>query len=208
MRGFTRKRGRSWSAYWDTCDPQTGSRRQKSRGGFRTQKDAQAHLDEVVPQVKAGTYSEPSKEPLGRFLVDEWLPAISGTVRPLTHDNYTKIAKRYVVGRDIGAVPLRSVSGGSLTALYGELGRDGLSVGTRRLTHAVLSRALRDAKRWGKIARNPAADASPPTRPRARRSRGARESCARSWRTSRVIDCSRCGDSLRPPARAAASFWA
>ena len=134
MRGFTRKRGGTWTAYWDACDAETGGRRQKSKGGFARQKDAQAHLDEVVPQVKAGTYSEPSKEPLGRFLVDEWLPAIAGTVRPLTHDNYTKIVNRYVTRRDIGSVPLRNLSPGTLTALYGELERDGLSPGTRRLT--------------------------------------------------------------------------
>jgi len=166
MRGFTRRRGKTWTAYWDIYDPQTGDRRQSSKGGFARQKDAESHLELVVPQVKAGIYSEPSKEPLGRFLQHEWLPAMSGTVRPLTHDNYSKVVDRYVVRRDIGAVPLCSLSPGSLTGLYGELERDGLSPGTRRLVHAVLGRALRDAKRWGKIARNPAADASPPAKPK------------------------------------------
>ncbi len=166
MRGFTRKRGSTWYAYWDTYDVDTGARRKRSKGGFARQKDAQNHLDEVLPQVKAGTYSEPSKEPFARFLKDEWLPAIRGTVRPLTADNYAKIADRYVGRRDIGSVPLRNVTGGTLTALYSEMERDGLSAGTRRMTHAVLGRALRDAKRWGKISRNPATDATPPARPK------------------------------------------
>ncbi len=63
-------------------------------------------------------------------------------------------------------MPLRSPTAGSLTALYGAMERDGLSASTRRLTHAVLRRALKDAKRWGKIARNPAADVTPPSRPK------------------------------------------
>src|SRR5262245_51517969 len=126
MRGFTRKRGATWTAYWDAYDPETGGRRQKSKGGFARQKDAQAHLDDVVPQVKAGSYTEPSKEPFARWLRDAWLPAMRPTVRTLTHDNYSKVVDRYVARKDIGSVPLRTISAGNLTALYGELERDGL----------------------------------------------------------------------------------
>ena len=175
MRGSTRKRGSSWTAYWDVqeYDAETGrtERKQRSKGGFARQKDAQRHLDEVVPAVKAGTYTEPSTQPLARFLIDEWLPAIAGTVRPLTHRNYQSRVES-VARRDIGGVPLRALSGGHLTALYGELERDGLSVGTRRFTHAVLRRALNDAVRWGKLSRNPAAAADPPAASRSK---------ARSW---------------------------
>jgi hypothetical protein len=127
--------------------------------------------------VKQGTYVEPSKLPLGRFLTAEWLPAISGTVPPLTLDRYTKIVRLYVAGGDIGSVPLRALSGGHLTSLYGELEREGLSVSTRRLTHAVLSRACKDAVRWGKIARSPANAADPPALSRSR---------AQSWTASEL----------------------
>jgi integrase len=119
----------------------------------------------VLVAVQEGTYIEPSKLLLGRFLIDEWLPAISGTVRPLTLARYGKIVQTYIAKRDIGGVPLRALSGGHMTALYGELDRDGLSVATRRLTHAVLRRALNDAVRWGKLARNPAHAADPPALP-------------------------------------------
>ncbi|MGC2374264.1 MAG: site-specific integrase [Solirubrobacteraceae bacterium] len=168
MRGSTRRRGATWTALWDQYDPQTDKRQQKSKGGFRTQKEAQQHLNGVITQVNEGIYVEPSKQPLARFLVDEWLPAISGTVRPLSHDRYTKIVRNYVTTRDIGAVRLLALSGGHLTALYSEMEREGLSVATRRLTHAVLRRSLNDAVRWGKIARNPAAAADPPALPRSR----------------------------------------
>ena len=61
-------------------------RRQASKGGFRTQKEAQRHLATVITTVNDGSYIEPSKVPLARFLADEWLPAINTTVRPSTHD--------------------------------------------------------------------------------------------------------------------------
>lgn len=167
MRGSTRKRGSTWTVYWDApADIESGKRQQKSQGGFRTQKDAQRHLATVVSQVGDGTYVEPSKQPLGRFLRDEWLPGIGGTLRPLSRHRYERIVDVYVVKREVGAVPLRGLTGGHLNALYGELERDGLSIATRRLVHAVLRRGLNDAVRWGKIARNPAAAADPPSLPR------------------------------------------
>jgi integrase len=168
MRGSTRKRGSTWTAYWDTVDPATGKRRQRSKGGFRTQREAQTHLATVITQSAAGTYVEPSRQPFGTFLLEEWLPAIGGTVRPLTHARYEKIVALYVCKREIGAVPLRALSGGHLTALYGELEQAGLSVGTRRLVHGVLHHALGDAVRWGKLVRNPATAAVPPAKQRTR----------------------------------------
>ncbi len=49
-----------------------------------------------------------------------------------------------------------------MQALYTDLEREGLSVSTRKLVHAVIGRALRDAERWGRVARNIARLADPP----------------------------------------------
>jgi integrase len=167
MRGSTRKRGSTWTAYWDLpADAETGSRKQASKGGFRTQKEAQRHLASVVVQVGEGTYIEPSRQPLARFMSEEWLPGIGGTLRPLSRSRYAAVTRSYITRRDIGGVPLRGLTGAHLNALYAELEREGLSVATRRLVHAVLRTALNDAVRWGKIARNPAAAADPPALPR------------------------------------------
>ncbi len=178
MRGSTRKRGSTWTAYWDLpADPTSGKRHQASKGGFRTQKEAQRHLASVVTQVGDGTYIEPSKEPLGRFLLDEWLPAIRGTVRPNTHDTYERLMRVHVAKRDIGAIPLRSLNGAHVDALYADLELSGLSVNTRRLIHSTLSRALHDAVRWDKLSRNPAQHADPPSASRTR---------AQAWTTGEL----------------------
>jgi integrase len=73
-----------------------------------------------------------------------------------------------VADRDIGGVLLRNLTGAHLNALYTELESEGLSIATRRLVHAVLRRSLNDAVRWGKLARNPASAADPPSLPRSR----------------------------------------
>jgi hypothetical protein len=93
MRGSTRKRGKTWTAYWFVADPETGAQRQTSKGGFARQMDAEAHLDEVVPAARMGTYAEPSKQLFRDYLMSEWLPAIDGTVRPLTFASYERTAQ-------------------------------------------------------------------------------------------------------------------
>jgi integrase len=68
----------------------------------------------------------------------------------------------------IGHVRLQRLSAGHLNALYTELEREGLSASSKRLTHAVLHRALGDAVRLGRLVRNPAELADPPARGRSR----------------------------------------
>jgi hypothetical protein len=42
VRGGTRKRGTTWTWYLGVVDPATSRRRQLSKGGFRTKREAQA----------------------------------------------------------------------------------------------------------------------------------------------------------------------
>lgn len=168
MRGSTRRRGSTWTALWDATDPQTGRRKQRSKGGFPTRKAAQQHLASVLAATAEGIYVEPSRQLLAQFMADEWLPAVRGRLRPLTIRKYEQILRTHIEARDIGAVPLRSLSPAHINALYAQLEREGLSVATRRLVHAVIGRALRDAQRWGRVPRNAARLADPPSLPRSR----------------------------------------
>jgi integrase len=163
MRGSTRKRGKTWTAYWDSqakVDPETGgvARVQKSKGGFRTQKDAQRFLNETLPKVATGTYIEPSSEPLHSFLA-RWLDTIEANaeVKLGTSSRYRQIVGQYIKPRDIGNVPLGRLSPSDFTKLYADLEQAGIAPGTRRLLHAVVRRALNDAVRHEDLVRNPAA---------------------------------------------------
>jgi integrase len=163
MRGHVRKRGSSWTVVYDEGQDEHGKRRQRSKGGFATKRDATRFLTNTLSRLGDGSYAAPSKVTLADYLAGEWLPAVEGTLRPLSHDRYTRVVRLYVTP-NIGNVRLQSLSAGHLNGLYAELERAGLSVSTRRLVHAVLGRALRDAERWGRVPRNVARMADPPTR--------------------------------------------
>jgi integrase len=166
MRGHVHKRGKTWTVVYDE---QAGDakRRQRTKGGFATKRDAQRFLTDTLARMERGSYAAPSKLTVADYLTGEWLPAVHGTLRPLSHDRYARVVRLYIKPQ-IGATRLQALSGGHLNAMYAGLEASGLSVSTVRLVHAVLSRALRAAERWGRVPRNVARMADPPARGRSR----------------------------------------
>jgi integrase len=166
MRGHVHKRGSTWTVVYDEQAGDT-KRRQRTKGGFATKREAQRFLNDQLARIDRGSYAAPSKLTVGDYLADEWLPAVHGTLRPLSHDRYARVVRLYITPQ-IGATRLQALSGGHLNGMYAALEASGLSVATVRLVHAVLSRALRDAERWGRVPRNVARMADPPARGRSR----------------------------------------
>ena len=143
---------------------------------------------------------------LRHFWSTSGYPAVSGTLRPLSLTQYRSVIKLRIVPK-LGKVRLQSLSSGHLNAAYRDLEQEGLSASTRRLTHAVVSRSMRDAVRWGRIPRNPAASAVVRRALRRRaRQRGRRRNSAGSSRTSRTIACTRSGGLPRRQVCVAASL--
>ena len=173
VRGHFRKRGDRWY-FWAELDAgPDGKRRQISRGGFRTRKEAETAFAELRDQLRRGSFVATNRTTLGAFLLDQWLPAIRMTVRPTTHDHYARMATAYVVPA-LGKQRLQALTAARLNAFYATLlaeGRrvakagGGLSPKTVRHVHTMLHKSLHDAVRWGLIAKNPADQADPP-RPR------------------------------------------
>lgn len=141
--------------------------RQVLRRGFPTRRAAAAELRNALAEVAKGTHVVPSKLTLAAYLTDTWLPALR--LKPSTSSSYAKNVRLHVVPH-IGAVPLSSLTGQRLTALYRRLetsgrvdGEGGLSARTVRYIHTIVHRALRDAVEDGLLAINPADRAKPPT---------------------------------------------
>jgi len=161
MRGHIRKRGSTWAVVVDVgCDEQ-GRRRQKWHSGFRTRREASEALTEILGQLSTGQYVAPSKLTVGRFLEDEWLPAIRASVRPLTFESYAGNVRNHIVPR-LGSVPLQQVTPPILNSVYSELGQT-LAPRTVRYIHAILRRAFASAVKWNRLARNPVEAADPPS---------------------------------------------
>ena len=101
--------------------------------------------------------------------MDEWPPAMQPPrVRPSTWLSYQRNLERHVMPA-LGEVELQRLTPANLTGFYrllltsGRLdGRGGLSAKSVKNIHGALHPALKDAVRWGYVARNVADAADPP----------------------------------------------
>jgi integrase len=162
MRGTIVRRGSTWT-YWVDLppDPVTGKRRQTTKGGFRTKRECQAALNEVLVALRSGVFVEGSRRTVRSFLMDEWLPAVRPpALRPGTWGTYRRLLDAYVAPR-IGDVELQRLTPPQVSGLYRDLLANGrrrspgpLEPKTVRNIHLVLHRALKDAVRWGYVIRN------------------------------------------------------
>jgi len=113
VRGSVVKRGNGYSVVLELDrDPITGKRRQKWHSGYRTKRDAERGLAELLGNVNRGTYVPRSRQTVSEY-VEEWLAAIAPTVRPSTHYSYSRNLRLHVVSR-IGSAPLVAVDAGTL----------------------------------------------------------------------------------------------
>jgi hypothetical protein len=163
MQGFVRQRtkGGSWTSYWSSVDGSTGKRRQHTKGGFRTKKEAQAHLTAVMPSVQAGTF-KPDGRLTVKSLLEEWKAAkASEGLRPGTLNMYGDVIAGWLVPNVGGlkATELSPTVAGELVAKLrspegSRLGRGALSDRSVQLAVTILKSATRWAGEQGLIGRD------------------------------------------------------
>ena len=167
MRGHTYQRGRTWSYVVDTDPGPDGRRRQTTKGGFPSEREARRALNKVLVALAENSFTEPSRETLRAF-IERWLPSVKARVRPSTWAQYATLAQKHIVP-GLGDGPIQKLTPDGINAFYAGLleqgrlhGRGGLSPRTVGHIHGVLRNALNDAVKWRVIGRNPALEASPP----------------------------------------------
>jgi integrase len=165
--GHVYKRGGTWTYVLDTSLPGQ-RRRQKSRGGFRTKRDALSALNEAQGALQRGLYVEPSRLSVASYLVDHWLLAVESGLRKSTLQSYRSAIRTHVAPR-LGEMRLQALTPDVLNAFYGQLLREGrsdckggLSPKTVHNIHVLLHKALHDAVRWNYLPRNVVEFADPP----------------------------------------------
>jgi integrase len=89
-----RKRGDKWEYRIKYSDPATGKQREKSKGGFRTKKEAQIEAAEVEKQLYLGKHNiVNNKEMLVKHWLIKWLEVYGAQCEPgtfITRKNYTE----------------------------------------------------------------------------------------------------------------------
>src|SRR5437763_3022794 len=98
MKGYIRKRGNKWSYTVDIGkDPRSGKRKQKTQSGFKTKKEAQAALAELVTNVEKGHYVEPTKKKFKDFTLDYLEQVYRNRVKKSSYETAQNILVTHVV---------------------------------------------------------------------------------------------------------------
>ncbi len=124
MKGHVARRGKSW-AYWFDIDPDplTGTRRQQTRSGFRTDKDAWKECRKAIADYERGQVIDTTKRKVAVAL-DDWLTRIQHSIKPSMAQNWRDYAKHYVVPY-IGQRAVHEITGEVCDALYAKLLAEG-----------------------------------------------------------------------------------
>ena len=146
------KRGVSWYAVIDLpADPVTGKRRQKWVSG-RTKCACEDAALGALQEAKSGVGGTLGKETVREF-IERWLSAAESSLRPSTYRRYRDLMQLHVLPV-IGGVKLSKLTPLDVQRLYADRLAAGLSPTTVNQLHNVFHGALKQAFRWGMVARN------------------------------------------------------
>src|SRR5665647_196385 len=157
MIGNVHKRGTTWYAMWDEPRGPDGRRQQRKKGGFKTKKEAQAYLTQMLASLATRSYVQPDKMTVTQYLIEQWLPSLQ--VRESTQRSYASHVNVYFIPR-IGHIPLQRLSKSDVRKVFADLVSGGgdrktLSASTIRRIHATLRVALNAALADDLIVKNP-----------------------------------------------------
>jgi len=132
---------------------------------FDDRKAAAAWRTAQIKALQDGSFTAPERITLGQLL-DRWMRDVGAhTLRPKTIIIYES-AIRVHIGPALGHVRLNRLSPADLQQFYSAKLAEQLSPTTVRHFHALIHRVLRQAVKWGLVARNVADAADPPRRNR------------------------------------------
>lgn len=156
MRGHVRKR-RTWEFIVDIGrDPVTGRRRQKSKSGFATKKDADSALHEFIRYIEGGGDPSPPRIGLAAYL-SRWVDyQRTRGIRSRTLYGYEGYIRREVLPV-IGGLQLIKLRPGHVRLVLNRMQQRGLAAATIAQVRGLLGSALRQAVEDGLITANPVA---------------------------------------------------
>ena len=126
MTGGTRKRGATWSYYFD-LGTVAGKRQKKEKGGFKTKKEAEAALAKAINEYNnAGQLFEPSNVTVSDYL-DQWYDLYcKPNLKYNTQVGYLRIMEGHLKPR-FGQYRLKAITAATLQEYANKLKMDGLA---------------------------------------------------------------------------------
>ncbi|MGD6898653.1 tyrosine-type recombinase/integrase [Bacillus infantis] len=162
MKGYIRKRGDNWSFTVDVGkDPRTGKRKQKTRSGFRTKKEAQAALAEMVSNVEKGSYKEPNKRLFKDFAIEYIENIYVNKVRASTFERTSNLITNQILPWFQNAT-LEGIDQFLVHDFYKTKKEEGYSSSYIQRMHELIRMLLRVAYKWELIEKDIASLIEPP----------------------------------------------
>lgn len=119
-----KRRGSTYTYYLYVVGPD-GRRRQHSKGGFKTQREAEVARVAAAHALATGAYVKAERISFADFLVEEWLPSRRPPVlEESTWHSYERYLRLHVIPH-VGAIPLQKLSPVDLNQLYRRLLAEG-----------------------------------------------------------------------------------
>lgn len=152
MKGYFRKRGNKWYFTIDIGkDLKTGRRKQKSKGGFKTKKEAQEEASRLYYELTSGTYINETKVTFKHFAT-EWLKQYQHNVKPSTYYNAENQIKRLF--REIADIEIQKITPKTYQDVIHSFSKD-YSPNSIKGTHAIAKMIFKEAYKQEVIKRDP-----------------------------------------------------
>jgi len=147
MKGHVSRRGKTW-AYWFDIDPDplTGKRRQQTKSGFKSEKEAWKQCRAALADYEKGGVVSSSRRKVGDAL-EEWLSRIEHSIKPSMVQNWRNYAAYYVIPY-IGQRDVQEIDGGVCDALYAKLLAEGPHQGEAEDGICEASDSCPPAQQW------------------------------------------------------------
>ena len=163
MRGSVKKRG-TWGYVVDIGrDPITGKRKQKTKAGFKRQRDAEEAMRKMLTEIDTQGYVEPSKEVFSSFIESWFTSHYEKRIKETTASNIQSLINKHLIRENpLADKPLSKITTEDIDAFY-NLKIDAVySSSYIRKMHQILNQAFNQAVKWKRIKYNPVIDADPP----------------------------------------------
>lgn len=154
MRGSIIKRGKSYSIIVELGRDGNGKRKQKWFSGYKTKKEAEKELNEILVKLEKGDYFESEKMALKDYL-EYWLSTYAKVnLAPSTYKRYTEFSN--TIKKHLGTIELNKLKPANIQNFYSNLIEEGkLSNSTILKIHRMLHLSLKHAVQWQMTSNNP-----------------------------------------------------
>ncbi len=160
MKGSVTKKGSKYYIIVDIGRDNTGKRKQKWYGGFKTKKEAEKELIKVLNQIENNTFINPDKITVSEYL-KQWLyDYVEKNLAPVTIESYRTNIEKHIIPC-LGLNLLQKMQPIHIQQFYNEMlvkgrtdGKGGLSPKSVLYLHRILREAINHALKLQLVNRN------------------------------------------------------